>query len=281
MSEPPEVFRARAIATNDELLKERGELLTTIANLQKRNRQLDNQPKSLISVMAEKYSMEPKAFADAVRKTAMPSTASNEEFAAFMMVAKEYNLNPLLKEIHAFPKKGGGIQPVVSIDGWVSLINQHPDNNGFDFETHLDDEGKLVAVTCRMFRKTREHPVEVTEYLEECYRNTDAWKMPNRMLRHKALIQAARYCFGFSGIMEEDEAERIPMRDITPERPKMAQFIKPLKSPEDSAGDEKKLEAKDVRRNDGKAPQDPREFDNAGERLPDLTAPGNDSPKLV
>lgn len=198
----------------------------------------DHQPKSLISVMAEKYSMEPKAYADAVRKTAMPSNATNEEFAAFLMVAREYNLNPLLKEIHAFPKRGGGIQPVVSIDGWVSLINQHPDADGYDFEIHTDDQGALVAMTCRMYRKSRTHPVVVTEYLSECYRATDAWKMPNRMLRHKALIQAARYAFGFSGIMEEDEAEKI-MRDVTPvpERPKLSQFIKPPK--EESQPDKK------------------------------------------
>jgi hypothetical protein len=33
--------------------------------------------------------------------------------------------------------------------------------------------------------------------------------MPKRMLRHKALIQAARIAFGFSGIYDEDEATRI------------------------------------------------------------------------
>lgn len=158
------------------------------------------------------------------------------------MVAREYNLNPLLKEIHAFPKKGGGIQPVVSIDGWVSLINQHPDTDGYDFEIHVDDQGALVAMTCRMYRKSRTHPVVVTEYLSECYRNTEAWKMPNRMLRHKALIQAARYAFGFSGIMEEDEAEKIAaMRDVTPppDRPKLSQFLKPIQSQEKAPADKK------------------------------------------
>lgn len=185
---------------------------------------------SLINVMAAKYNMEPKAYADAVKKTAMPSNATNEEFAAFMMVAKEYNLNPLLKEIHAFPKKGGGIVPVVSIDGWVSLVNQHPAANGFDFDMHYHQE-KLVACTCRMYRKDRTHPVVVTEYLAECRRNTEPWKMEHRMLRHKALIQAARYCFGFTGVTDEDEAERInEMRDITPvpqERPKLQDFVNP------------------------------------------------------
>ena len=46
--------------------------------------------------------------------------------------------------------------------------------------------------------------------MNECRRNTDPWKQwPSRMLRHKATIQAARYAFGFSGIVDQDEAERI------------------------------------------------------------------------
>lgn len=183
---------------------------------------------SLLEVMASKYHMDPQTFANTVRKTAMPSNATNEEFAAFMMVAKEYNLNPILKEIHAFPKKGGGIQPIVSIDGWVSLINQHPQCNGYDFEWTTDNKGDPISCKCTMYRKDRTHPVVVEEFLAECYRNTEPWKMKHRMLRHRALIQAARYAFGFSGIMDQDEAETLAqMRDITPPtppRPQMADF---------------------------------------------------------
>jgi phage recombination protein Bet len=181
---------------------------------------------SLLEVMAAKYHMDPQTFANTVRKTAMPSNATNEEFAAFCMVAREYNLNPILKEIHAFPKKGGGIQPVVSIDGWVSLINQHPQCNGYDFEWTTDNKGDPISCKCTMHRKDRTHPVVVEEFLAECYRNTEPWKMKHRMLRHRALIQAARYAFGFSGIMDQDEAETLAqMRDITPPpRPQMADF---------------------------------------------------------
>ena len=46
---------------------------------------------------------------------------------------------------------------------------------------------------------------------------------PRRMLRHKAMIQCARLAFGFGGIYDQDEAERIveaplsqPEKDITP-----------------------------------------------------------------
>ena len=44
--------------------------------------------------------------------------------------------------------------------------------------------------------------------MEECYRQTDTWKMkPRRMLQHKTAIQCARYAFGLSGIIDEDEAK--------------------------------------------------------------------------
>lgn len=204
-----------------------------------------NRQSSLLAIMAERYHMDPTTFANTVRKTAMPSNATNEEFAAFMMVAKEYNLNPILKEIHAFPKKGGGIQPVVSIDGWVSLINQQKDLDGYSFEWTHDDKGEPVSCKCIMHRKDRKYPVVVEEFLSECYRPTDPWKMKHRMLRHKALIQAARYAFGFAGVMDEDEAAKIAaMRDITPERrPQMADFVTTGNRAETLRAEEKEREA--------------------------------------
>jgi hypothetical protein len=137
-------------------------------------------------------------------------------------VAKQYNLNPILKEIYAFPAKGGGIMPIVSIDGWLNIINSHPQFDGMEFHDVIEN-GELVSVTCRMYRKDRTHPTEVTEYLNECKQGTDPWKKwPARMLRHKATIQAARYAFGFSGIYDEDEAKRMTAIDVTPKEVKQA-----------------------------------------------------------
>jgi len=166
---------------------------------------------SLIASMASEYQMEPKAFADTVRSTCMPANATNEEFAAFLMVAKQYGLNPVTREIYAFPKKGGGIQPIVGIDGWANLINSHSACDGITFEDKFDAKSNLTAIKCCIYRKDRKHPVEVTEYMEECKRPTEPWtKWPARMLRHKALIQCARYAFGFAGIIDPEEAERSP-----------------------------------------------------------------------
>jgi RecT family len=165
--------------------------------------------RSITTEMATRYGMEPTAFEATLRATVFPRAGSKEEFAAFLLIAKEYKLNPVTREIYAFPKKGGGLSFVVSVDGWANIINSHPAANGMTFRDLNDLNGNLVAITCQMWRKDREHPIEATEYMAECKRGTDPWRQwPRRMLRHKAMVQAARYAFGFSGVVDQDDAER-------------------------------------------------------------------------
>ncbi len=173
---------------------------------------------SVYADMAARYGMNQQAFERTLMATVVKdANASKEQVAAFLLVAKQHGLNPFTREIFAFPAKGGGIQAVVSVDGWMKLINGHPDFDGMEFTDTLDN-GQLVAVTCKIYRKGRTHPVAVTEYMAECRRGTDTWKQwPARMLRHKAAIQCARYAFGFAGIVEPDEAERaIEVRTVPP-----------------------------------------------------------------
>jgi phage recombination protein Bet len=180
------------------------DMTTTIATTQDR--------KSILLSMATKFGMEPAAFEQTVRATCGCAGATKEEFAAFLLVANEYALNPVTKEIYAFPKKGGGIQPIVGIDGWMTMANNHPAYDGITFVDRLSDDGQLLAITAQVHRKDRSHPVEVTEYMAECRRDggdTPWKKWPARMLRHKAAIQAIRYAFGFSGIVDPDEADRM------------------------------------------------------------------------
>jgi len=166
--------------------------------------------KSILLSMATKFGMEPAAFEQTVRATCGCDKATKEQFAAFLLVANEYGLNPVTKEIYAFPTRGGGIQPIVGIDGWMTMANNHAAYDGITFVDRLSEDGQLVAITAQVHRKDRSHPVEVTEYLAECRQGTDPWKKwPARMLRHKAAIQAIRYAFGFSGIVDPDEADRM------------------------------------------------------------------------
>jgi len=172
---------------------------------------------SALQLMAGKYSVEPKKLLETLKNTVFRG-ATDDELVALVVVANEYGLNPLCKEIYAFPAKGGGIVPVVSIDGWIRMMNDHPQFDGIDYEFEHDEAGKLIACTSVIYRKDRAKPVRVTEYMVECRRNTDPWKMEHRMLRHKATIQGARVAFGFSGITDEDDARATPglARDVTP-----------------------------------------------------------------
>ena len=182
--------------------------------------QITNAPAkvSALALMAGRFSVDPTKLLDTLKNTVFKG-ASNDELLALVVVSNEYGLNPLTKEIYAFPAKGGGIVPVVSIDGWLRMMNDHPQFDGLDYEWEHDGD-KLIACTAVIHRKDRSKPVRVTEYLSECKRGTEPWKMEHRMLRHKATIQGARVAFGFSGITDEDEASNIPglagARDVTP-----------------------------------------------------------------
>lgn len=164
---------------------------------------------SALQVMAQRCSVEPQKLFDTLKATVFKN-ASNEEMLAMVVVANEYRLNPFLKEIYAFPNKGGGIIPVVGVDGWIKLINSHPQFDGAEFSYQDDKEGKPFSCTCTLHIKGRSKPLSITEFYSECARGTDPWnKSPRRMLRHRALIQAARVAFGFSGIHDEDETAAV------------------------------------------------------------------------
>lgn len=141
---------------------------------------------------------------ETLKATAFKGQVSDAQMTALMVVANQYALNPWTKEIYAFPDKNNGIVPVVGVDGWSRIINSHAQFDGIEFEQ--DDQ----SCTCIIFRKDRNRPIKVTEWMAECKRGTGPWQThPKRMLRHKAMIQCARLAFGYGGIYDQDEAERI------------------------------------------------------------------------
>ena len=127
-----------------------------------------------------------------------------DQMIALLVVANQHGLNPWTNEIYAFPNNGA-IVPIVGLDGWSRIMNEHAQFDGIEFTFGEDN-----SCTCTIYRKDRTRPTVVTEYMSECQRNTQPWKShPKRMLRHKTMIQAARLAFGFTGIYDQDEAERI------------------------------------------------------------------------
>ena len=139
-----------------------------------------------------------------LKATAFKGQVSDAQMTALLIVAQQYGLSPWTKEIYAFPDKNNGIVPVVGVDGWSRIINSHAQFDGIDFEQDAE------SCTCVIYRKDRKHPIKVTEWMSECKRGTGPWQShPRRMLRHKAMIQCARLAFGYGGIYDHDEAERI------------------------------------------------------------------------
>ena len=162
---------------------------------------------------------------------------TNEEFVSFIAVANNYKLNPLTKEIYAYPDtKSAGIIPIVATDGWNKLMTTHP-----NYKTHYYRQAEEmvkpteVAKSCPVWMeiiivKKDDSEVIVREYLDECYNGGKKYKDGNpisspwdshtkRMLRHKTKIQGAREAFGFGGIYDQDEGDRIIEAHLVEDEP--------------------------------------------------------------
>lgn len=185
------------------------------------------QNKGLVVRTAERFGVDSDKMLATLKATAFRQrengvTITNEQMMALLVVAEQYKLNPFTKEIFAFEDKGS-IIPVVSVDGWSRIINEHPALNGIEFRyaeaLTTPTHGKQCPEWCEViiYRKDREHPTVVREYLDETYQGPRGasgrpgpWQShTKRMLRHKTVIQGARLAFGFAGIYDEDEAHRI------------------------------------------------------------------------
>jgi len=185
---------------------------------------------NLIQKFADRFSVDEGKVMDILKATAFKqrdgNPPSDEQMTALMIVADQYGLNPFVKEIYAYPDKSNGIVPVVGVDGWSRIMNEHPQMDGIEFrysDEMVTHKGKNchVWIEAIITRKDRSKPIVVREYFDEVVRSTSyatPWDShPKRMHRHKTEIQAVRIAFGFAGIYDEDEAERIIEKDITPD----------------------------------------------------------------
>lgn len=170
-----------------------------------------------------RFGIKPELVIPLLRRTAFKRVEqerqlTNTEIFGVLIVADQHNLNPFTDEIYAIldPVRDK-VKAVVGVDGWTRIINSHPEFDGMEFVYSGDVVNNISGakpcdsfITCKIFRKDRAHPVAVTEYLSECYVDTLAWnKKTRRQLRHKAVIQCARYAFSLTGILDQDEADAI------------------------------------------------------------------------
>lgn len=181
-------------------------------------------PHAIFKKFADKFSIDEGKIADILKATAFKvrgGVVTDEQLIALLIVADQYGLNPFTREVFAYPDKQNGIVPVVSVDGWSRIVNSHIAFAGVEYRysdatVQLKDGSKLAHewIECVIYRKDRTRPHVVREYFDEVYRSPTTFSSPwqshtKRMHRHKAFIQCCRIAFGFAGLYDQDEAERI------------------------------------------------------------------------
>ena len=130
------------------------------------------------------------------------ATVTDDDVRAVAALAKRAGVSPMDGTIALYLRDGGRLAPGIALEGWLAIISRHPENDGVSFDYSPDRVavgGKMVHewVECTMSRKGRTNPTIVREFLDDCYEAADpAWEMPNRQLRHRALVQCARIALG-------------------------------------------------------------------------------------
>ena len=242
--------------------------------------QKTNGQKTAIQDMAERLKVSPDILAKTLKSTVIKGPngreATNEEFVACIAVANQYRLNPITKEMFAFPDKQGGVIPIVSTDGWNKLMTTHPNYKSHHYKMSentitITDHAKPCPEWMEIHIEKKDGgEVVVREYLDECYNGNKTTKdgkyypspwdtHTKRMLRHKTKIQGAREAFGFGGIYDEDEAERIQQAETArpddyqaPIQPTLS--IEEMQEEEEIKGDEPITAAPDT--DPGEKPQE-------------------------
>lgn len=199
-----------------------------MTNVQTQNRRpaVPDPLTSLVGRMAAEYGVDEKKLYNTLANSVFAQSGKDrngsyqvktptvEEMMSLLVICDKYGLNPFTREIFAFANRGK-IVPVVSIDGWLAILNRQPDYDGLEVEFASDTveiSGVKMPEFCRVsiYRKSLSRPIVIAEYAAEAFMPTEVWrKYPRRMLRHKTIVQAARVAFSISGIYDREEGESI------------------------------------------------------------------------
>ncbi|KZL22671.1 recombinase RecT [Pseudovibrio sp. Ad37] len=196
--------------------------------------QINLEQLNLTQSLAQKLKMTTDVYLAAFRKIVLANLKGNisvEEIVSLLTVAERYDIDPFLREFYASRTPEGKVIPLLTYDGWVRIVNRHPEYNGEAF-VYSDDKvnerhtGQEVYewIECAIHRKDRGYPTVVREFFRENYQDAavnpqdashdlGSWqKLPNRRLRMQAFVQTARLAFGVSGIYHQQDLQ--PVSDV-------------------------------------------------------------------
>jgi hypothetical protein len=164
-------------------------------------------------ILAGKLAMDPRGMVNTIKAMCFkcdPSKVTNEQLAAYCVVANDLGINPLITGmLYAYPTTGGGIVPMVGPDAVFKMLGAHPDYEGLTTEEHEDTAGNVVAVTAYLHRKGKLPAIYKARLSEWFMPSNPNWKArPVHMLRLRAIKHAAREII--HGIpMDREELEMI------------------------------------------------------------------------
>jgi hypothetical protein len=183
----------------------------------------------LLTELANAVGLSPTAYYDAVKAMCGAETATDADFAALLMVAKRYDLNPIIGQIFLIISKKGRIKVAIPADGYMvflhraekdGVITDYEYEEGWfpdtrtqpDVRLQADGSVKVVYTKLRrggrvqLTRKDAAKPRVHTEWLDECVGETTPWnKTTSRMLQHRTFQQALRRYLGVY-VPDADEA---------------------------------------------------------------------------
>jgi hypothetical protein len=124
----------------------------------------------------------------------MQQSAPSTAVLALLRTMRQLQLDPLCDEVCLLQHEDGHWQAYITIEGCCTLLNRHPQFNGLTFtQSNTDNAGVPEWIECTIYRRDREVPITVREYLVEVEADKPVWKkMPRRMLRHRALQQCVK-----------------------------------------------------------------------------------------
>lgn len=182
------------------------------------------QPKPRASqVLSLLTGIEPAMMLDTIKAQCFkgdPSRVSDAQLAAFVSIAADMGVNPLLPGMmYAFPVQGGGIVPMMGPDGVFKKLAEHREVESWETIVYPEDVTQAPThATTKIFRKGSDKPLTYTALMSEwkVAANPNWGSRPRHMLSLRALKQCARQVI--HGV-PYDEDERVIMGaiDVTPE----------------------------------------------------------------
>jgi hypothetical protein len=173
--------------------------------------------------LAALIGMESSAMLDTIKAQCFktnPANVTNEQLAAFVSIAAEMQVNPLLPGmLYAYPTTGGGIVPIMGPDGVFKKLMEHPQVDSWEVIVYPENDVSVAPThaTAFIWRKGTDRPLKYTALFSEWKINSNPnWNTrPRHMLGLRALKHCARQIIhGIPG--DEDDRHIMGEINVTP-----------------------------------------------------------------